>query len=172
LKEGKSFGYDPMVNRLFDLRVEFLRPPIASLAMVASLIVKRPSNAETALFVKVPKTLELWHYHMGHPREPATIVLLKSMTGASFPPGKSLIRCEPRIFGKQACLLAPTSTTLCSTKLLDLIHIDIFSPFPVVTPHRKLYFVLFLDDASSIVNLQNLALQSDVHDAWRILRAK
>ena len=40
-KEGKSFGYGPMVNRLFDLRVEFLKPPVASpLAMAASLIVE------------------------------------------------------------------------------------------------------------------------------------
>jgi len=78
-----------MVNRLFDLRVEFLRPPVASPAMAASLIVERPSYAETALFVKVPETLELWHYRMGHPGEPATIALLKSTTGASFPPGKS-----------------------------------------------------------------------------------
>ena len=90
-KEGKSFGYGPMVNRLFDLRVEFLKPPVASpLVMAASLIVKQPSNVETALFVKVPETLDLWHYHIGHPREPATMVLLKSMTGALFLPGKSL----------------------------------------------------------------------------------
>ena len=39
-KEGKSFGYGPMVNKLFDLRVEFLKPPVASPAMVASLIVE------------------------------------------------------------------------------------------------------------------------------------
>lgn len=89
-KEGKSFGYGPMVNKLFDLRVEFLKPPVASPAMAASLIVERPSNAKTALFVKVPETLDLWHYCMGHPREPATMALLKSMTGASFLPGKSL----------------------------------------------------------------------------------
>ena len=157
-KEGKSFGYGPMVNRLFDLRVEFLRPPVASPAMAASLIVERPSYVETALFVKVPETLELWHYRMGHPGEPATIVLLKSTTGASFLPGKSLVRCEPCIFGKQACLPAPTSTTPRSTTVLDLIHVDICGPFPVATPHGKLYFVLFLDDASSVVNLQNLAL--------------
>ena len=39
-KEGKSFGYGPMVNRLFDLRVEFLRPPVSSPAVAASLIVE------------------------------------------------------------------------------------------------------------------------------------
>jgi len=172
-KAGKSFGYGPMVNKLFVLEVEFLKPPIGpSAAPSVSLIMERPSSAEVALFAKVPETLELWHYHMGHPGEPATIALLKSTTGASFLPGKSLTRCEPCIFGKQARLPAPTSTTPRSTELLDLIHVDICGPFPVATPHGKLYFVLFLDDASSIINLQNLALRSDVRDAWRILRAK
>ena len=127
---------------------------------------------EIALFTKVPETLDLWHYCMGHPGEPATLVLLKSTTGASFLPGNSLTQCEPCILGKQAHLLAPTSPTPHSTELLKLIHIDICGPFPVTTPHRKLYFMLFLDDASSMVNLQSLALQLDVRDAWRILRVK
>ena len=122
--------------------------------------------------MKVPETLDLWHYHMGHPRELATMALLKSTTGASFLPGKSLMQCKLCIFGKQARLPAPTSSMPRSSELLELIHIDICGPFPVVTPHGKLYFVLFLDDASSVVNLQNLALQSDVWAAWRILRVK
>ena len=41
-----------------------------------------------------------------------------------------------------------------------------------MTPHRKAYFVLFLDDTSSMVTLQNLALKLDVWDAWWILKAK
>ena len=172
MKEGKSFGYGLMVSRLFDLRVKFLKPPVASPAIAASLIVEQLSSAETALFMKVPETLDLWHYHMGHPGEPATMALLKSMTGALFLPGKSLTPCEPCIFWKQACLLVPTSSTPWSSEILELIHINICGPFLVATPHRKLYFVLFLDDASSMVNLQNLALRLDVRDAWRILKAK
>jgi hypothetical protein len=147
-----------MVNKLFALEVEFLKPPIEPSTPTSALTVCQPSNAETAFFTKVPETLELWHYRMGHPGEPATIALLKSTTGASFPPGKSFTHCEPCIFGKQAQLPAPTSTTLRSKELLELIHVDICSPFPVTTPHGKLYFVLFLEDASSVVNLQNLAL--------------
>ena len=173
LKKGKSFGHGPMVNKLFLLDVKFLERPVDSPTHVnTSLVFERPSSAEVALFTKVPETLELWHYRMGHPGEPATVALLKSTTGASFSPGKPLTRCEPCIFGKQARLPAPTSSTPRSTELLQLIHVDICGPFPVATPHGKLYFVLFLDDASSVVNLQNLALRSDVRDAWRILRAK
>ena len=80
-----------MVNKLFVLKVEFLKPPVASPPRIsASLIVKRLSSAEMALFTKVPETLDLWHYRMGHPGEPATLALLKSTTGASFLPGNSL----------------------------------------------------------------------------------
>jgi len=56
----------------------------------ASLEFERPSSADAALFTKVLETLDLWHYCMGHPGEPATVALLKSMTGASFSPGKPL----------------------------------------------------------------------------------
>ena len=78
-KEGRLFGYGPMVNNLFLLEVEFLKPPTLT-----------TSKEEIVLFTKVPKTLDLWHNRMGHPGEPATRALLKSMTGASFPPEKSL----------------------------------------------------------------------------------
>jgi hypothetical protein len=70
-KVGRSFGYGPMTNRLFDLRIEFLKPPVASQAPAASLVVERPSNVDIALFAKVPESLDLWHYRMGHPGEPA-----------------------------------------------------------------------------------------------------
>jgi hypothetical protein len=169
-KMGKSFGHGPMVNKLFVLEVEFLKPPVSLPS--SPLSVERPLRSERVLFAKVPETLDLWHYRMGHPGEPATLAILKSTTGVSFSPGEPLTRCEPCIFGKQARLPAPTSSTPRTTTLLELIHLDICGPFPVTTPHGKAYFVLFLDDASSVVNLQNLALRSDVRDAWRILKAK
>jgi hypothetical protein len=156
-KGGKSFGYGPMANKLFALEVEFLKPPIKPSTPTSALTICQPSNAETALFTKVLETLELWHYHMGHPGEPATIALLKLTMGASFPPGKSLTHCELCIFRKQAQLPAPTSTTPHSKELLELIHVDICSPFSVTTPHGKLYFILFLEDASSIVTNQETA---------------
>jgi len=79
-----------MVNKLFLLEVEFLKPPIASPVTKPSLVIEKPSSAETALFAKVPETLDLWHYRMGHPGEPATLAILKSTTSAAFLPGNSL----------------------------------------------------------------------------------
>ena len=170
-KTNEPFGHGPMVNKLFVLEVEFLKPPKASLP-ASPLSIECPLSSKCVLFAKVPETLDLWHYRMGHPRELATLALVKSTTGASFVAGKPLTRCEPCIFGKQACLPAPSSSTPRTTTLLELIHLDICGPFPVTTPHGKAYFVLFLDDTSSVVNLQNLALRLDVQDAWRILKAK
>ena len=60
LKGGMSFGYGPMVNKLFILKVEFLKPPIStSVTPSTSPIMEQPSNADVAMFAKVPETLEL-----------------------------------------------------------------------------------------------------------------
>ena len=171
LKTNEPFGHGPIVNKLFILEVEFLKLPKTSLP-ASPLSIECPLSSECVLFAKVPEMLDLWHYHMGHPGELATLALVKSTTGASFVAGKPLTQCEPCIFGKQAGLPAPSSSTPHTTTLLELIHLNICGPFPITTPHGKAYFVLFLDDASSVINLQNLALCSDVRDAWRILKVK
>ena len=149
----KTFGHGPMVNRLFILDVEYIKLPDS---LPPSL------SSELACFAKVPETLDLWHYHLGYVGEPATIRLLWSTLGASIPKGDRLSQCEPCIFGKQAQSPAPTSSTPRTTDLLELIHIDICGLFPVATPHGKLYFALFLDDASSMCNLQNLTDRTQV----------
>jgi hypothetical protein len=97
---------------------------------------------------RLDSTLNLWHYRMGHPGEPATLAFLKFVTDSV------------------------TSSTPRATTLLELIHLNICGPFRVTMPHGKAYFALCLNDASSVVNLQNLALRSDVPDAWRILKVK
>jgi hypothetical protein len=158
---SKNFGTGPMVNRLFVLDVEYVKPPSAS---------SLPSDL--VCFTKVPETLDLWHHRLGHAGEPATMGLLRSASGVSLAKTDRLSCCEPCIFGKQACSPAPTSSTPRTTDILELIHVDICGPFSVTTPHGKLYFVLFLDNASSVCNLQNLADRPQVRDAWRILKAK
>ena len=56
---------------------------------------------------------------------------------------------------------------------LGLVHFDLFGPFPVQTPHGKLYAILFLDDHGNNlkVNLlackdQSLATFQDCHVHW------
>jgi hypothetical protein len=160
---SKIFGTGPMINRLFILDVEYVKPRPTLIS---------PPIFDLSCFTKVPETLDLWHHRLGHAGEPATLGLLRSTSGISVAQGDRLSRCEPCIFGKQARSPAPTSSTPRTTDILELIHVDICGPFPVATPHGKLYFALFLDDASSVSNLQNLSDRTQVRDTWRILKLK
>ena len=65
-----------------------------------------------------------------------------------------------------------TFVSIAQAIIICIVTINICRPFPVTMPHGKTYFVLCLDDVPSVDNLQNLALRSDVPDAWRILKAK
>jgi hypothetical protein len=65
-----------------------------------------------------------------------------------------------------------SSETACATHFLELIHSDICGPIPVVTPHAKCYFIIFLDDHTHILNLQLLATKDQALSAWTMVCAK
>jgi hypothetical protein len=67
----------------------------------------------------------------------------------------------------------PLKTTATSlTTLLELMHCDICGPFPMETPHSKKYFIAFLDDATSVNNVQLLAMPDQALEALMIVKAK
>ncbi len=115
--------------------------------------------------------MDLWHHRMGHIGEDATKSLLRSVKGVSFPPGDKLSKCEPCIIGKHARTPHPSSTTHKTTELLELIHCDLCGPFPVLTPHGKLYLIAFLEDSGNILKLHCLARKDQSADAFHITRA-
>ena len=55
--------------------------------------------------------------------------------------------------------------------MLDLVHSDVCGPFPVRTPHGKLYFIVFLDNYTHLVNVQLLTSKDQALKAWKIVRA-
>lgn len=55
--------------------------------------------------------------------------------------------------------------------MLDLIHSDLCGAFPVRTPHAKLYFVMFLDDHTHLLNVQLLATKDQALDTWWIIKS-
>ena len=55
--------------------------------------------------------------------------------------------------------------------MLDLIHFDLCGPFSVYIPHIKLYFVVFLDDHTHLLNIQLLATKDQALDAWQIVKS-
>src|ERR1700678_3267098 len=109
---------------------------------------------------------------MGHIGEKATLHILRSTTGASFPDGKELLRCEPCIIGKHHDASYPLTHSPSPDDLLELILCDICGPFPVHTPHGKLYFIVFLNAKGKFNELHNLVTRDQAIDAWHITRNK
>lgn len=70
---------------------------------------------------------------------------------------------------KHPCCLYPPLQSPRASHMLNLIHSDLCGPFPVRIPHRKLYFIVFLDDHSHLVNVQLLASKDQALEAWRIV---
>ena len=102
----------------------------------------------------------------------ATCQLVKSASGV--PPLLAVepSRCEPCILGKHSRHPNPSSSRLRTTVPLELIHCDVCGSFPVETPHGKRYFIIFLDDCSSALNLQLLASKDQAFEAWCLIQMK
>lgn len=147
-------------NNLFFVDLEFLYPPC-----------QQPPT-ESTNFVKVVETMDLWHHRMGHIGEEATKSLLRSVKGVTFPPGDKLSKCEPCIIGKHARTPHPSSTSPKTTELLELVHCDLCGPFPVLTPHGKLYLIAFLEDSGNVLKLHCLARKDQSADAFHVTRAR
>ena len=64
----------------------------------------------------------------------------------------------------------PPSKTPRAANMLDLIHSNLCGPFPIQTPHAKLYFIIFLDDHTHIINVQLLTTKDQALDAWQIIK--
>ena len=128
-------------------------------------------RTETAFFTKVVETMDLWHHCMGHIGKAVTKSLLQSVKGVTFPPGDKLSKCEPCIIGKHARSPHPSSTTPKTTELLELVFCDLCGPFPILTPHGKLYLIAFLEDSGNILKLHCLARKDQSAEAFHITKA-
>jgi hypothetical protein len=170
-RNGSVFASGNMVNRLFVIDIEFIPAPIRDITFPRKLV---PPTDTIMLFAKVAETLELWHLRLGHPSEAAMKALVRSAQGINLGRSHNVpYRCEPCILSKHAAL--PHPIALCAqppTTLLELVHCDICGPFPVQTPHGKLYFIVFLDDASSVNNVQLLATRDQALEALQLVKAK
>ena len=186
--EKRNLCEGPMLNNLFFLDIEYLTPPSNRRAAQIprshhfsnSLVPSTPpasttkpltvADDDTICFAKVPVDANLWHARMGHVGEKATIRILNSTTGASFPDGTELIKCEPCIIGKHHDISYPATNSPPPDDFLELVLCDICGPFPVQTPHKKLYFIIFLDVKSKFNELHNLATHDQALDAFLITK--
>ena len=118
----------------------------------------------------VAVTKDLWHARLGHIGESAVRTLAKSASGIVLGDAPFSV-CEACIKGKHPRSPHPASSSRAS-QLLDLLHSDICGPFPVRTPHSKLYFIILMDNYSHALDLHLLASRDQALDAFRITHPK
>ena len=139
-------------------------PPAAALPSMVS------SSFEVAAFVRPTLTRDLWHARLGHTAPRAIMDLVSKSEGMTLS-GPPFSVCEPCIKGKHPQSSHPSSGSRAG-RPLDLVHGDICGPFPVQTPHGKLYFIAFLDDHTHAVETHLLATRDQALAAFQITHRK
>jgi hypothetical protein len=161
--KGHLLGAIPATGKLYTINLDFI-PNTETLI---------DSHApKFSAFVQAPCTLDLWHARLGHLGCNAMTHLDKVAKGISFDSSSPLSTCESCIMAKHPHLLFHATETERASKFLELIHSAICGPIPILTPHFKCYFIVFLDDHTHILNLQLLASKDQALDAWKTICAK
>ncbi|KAG1879346.1 hypothetical protein C8R48DRAFT_576564, partial [Suillus tomentosus] len=83
---------------------------------------------------------------MGHTGGESVRRLPHIAHGVAIDSNVAMSRCESCIIGKHPRQPHPTSQSPPASRFLELIHSDLCGPIPVITPHHKRYFIIFLDD--------------------------
>ena len=150
---------------------EFLLPPIPPCSSGSSPPPPCPPSSagggEVSAFVEVAPSKDLWHARLGHASEASVKLLAKSCVGMSLPNGQ-FSTCEACIIGKHTRRPHPPSTS-CAPSPLELVYCNVCGPFPVRTPHEKLYFIIFLNDHTNTLDLQLLATKDQALAALQIM---
>ena len=166
---GKSarcqFSYDsevlgdlPLIGNLCHVELRFILP--------SELFSPALAVQEISAVVESAATLDLWHARMGHPGGESVKRLPLVAMGMNIDRSKPLSQCEVCIMAKHPCKPYPPSKTPHAEHMLDLVHSDLCRPFPVQTPHAKLYFTIFLDNHTHLINVQPLSTKDQALDAW------
>ena len=159
---GEILGSLPLTENLCHVDLSFIHPN--------ELISCTPRVKEVSAVARPGTTLDLWHAQMGHPGGNLIKHLPLVATGVNIDRSTPLSRCEACIVAKHPRKPYPPSSFPRTEHMLDLIHSDLCRPFPVCTPHAKLYFIMFLDDHTHLLNVQLLASKDQVLDVWQIVK--
>ena len=127
-----------------------------------------PTGSSVALLAR--ETPELWHRRLGHLGYANLVNLQRhrmvqgiSVTEAEFRATPSAV-CEPCVLAKQVRKPFPSSTRK-STRVLELLHMDVCGPLPESSLGGNRYFATFLDDFSHLSVVKVLPTKSAVIDA-------
>ena len=102
------------------------------------------SVAATAAVSSIP-SLALWHARLGHASSSRVQQLTsRGLLGLVSTENFDCVSCQ---LGKQPTLPFNSSESI-STDIFDLIHSDVWGPFPVSSIGESRYFVVFVDNYS------------------------
>ncbi|KAL4362499.1 hypothetical protein GQ457_04G038710 [Hibiscus cannabinus] len=87
-------------------------------------------------------SIELWHCRLGHPsrQRMKSFSLMESAIPSLF-----LLDCETCHLAKQKRLSFPVSISV-SESVFDLIHLDVWGPFPIKSIYGHVFFLTIVDD--------------------------
>lgn len=104
-----------------------------------------------------------WHVRLGHPSDRVLNQVLKDCN-VKFN-GNESVFCEPCQFGKNHTLPFNLSTSRAKFTL-ELIHIDVWGPSPMLSTSGFKYYIQFLDDFSRYCWIYPLKNKSDALAAF------
>jgi hypothetical protein len=108
-------------------------------------------------------TLNTWHLRLGHLHQNAVKMLFdKGMATKGSYTGREIEKCVGCVLGKQHRDSFPTKSGRRATKLLEIVHTDVFGPTQVASMGKSRYFVTFIDDFSRYVYVYTLQAKSQV----------
>lgn len=138
-----------------------------------SYLCRKASSPARALAAPVTDDLLEWHLRLGHLSVQKVIHLarkgrlgrdiLKHATTRDI----SDLFCEDCIKGKTGRLPSPPAPDIRAPKPLELLHMDIWGPAPVVTTGGMRYFLTIYDDYSHTISLTLLRTKADAIQGFK-----
>jgi hypothetical protein len=92
--------------------------------------------------------INLWHQHLGHlgVDNMKLLVWKNVVEGLIMRPNENLTLCEGFVYGKQHKKPFPIEGASWASKLLGLVHSNIWGLIKVPSSRRAKYFIKFIDD--------------------------
>uniref|UniRef100_A0A803P2C0 Integrase catalytic domain-containing protein n=1 Tax=Cannabis sativa TaxID=3483 RepID=A0A803P2C0_CANSA len=107
---------------------------------------------------------DIWHRRLGHPSSKVLSQVL-SMANVKVHINENQLFCEACQYGKSHALPFKTSNNR-ATKVLELIHTDLWGPSPVMSNTNLRYYIHFVDDFSRYTWIYPLKAKSDALGAF------
>ncbi|KAL4347795.1 hypothetical protein GQ457_17G000690 [Hibiscus cannabinus] len=104
--------------------------------------------------------LDIWHLRLGHPSK-QRMKFFSSLNKAI--PATFASECDTCHLAKHKRLPFPVSSSV-SESVFDLLHMDVWGPFPVESLYGHFYFLTIVDDKSRFVWVYPMIYKSEVRN--------